>query len=325
MLNNIEKLIRFGDFLSNHGENRISKIKDKAKAKNPWFTIESIDFALDSWASSLIEKEIKNWLSQYNKTANAKVVGLIPAGNIPLVGLHDLLSILVSGNKTKIKLSSKDEELMKACISFLDKEYPGQIEIVESLKNIEAIIATGSDTSFKYFEHYFGHLPAVFRKNRNSVAVVNGTESKEELHALGKDIFTYFGLGCRNVTHLIVPKDYVFNGFYEAILPYGEIIHHNKYNNNYSYNRAMYLMNKVPFLDNNFLMIQESKTLYSSIGVLNYHFSENEAQTKEYIKNLEDKIQCVVGHGYIPFGDSQKPKLNDYADNIDTLEFLNFK
>jgi len=324
MQENTKKLLEFHEFLSNHKDNEISKIKTKAKLKNPWFTPEGIDFALDSWVRALNKKEVSKWLSRYKTTSNVRIVGLIPAGNIPLVGLHDLLCILVSGNKAKIKLSSKDEELMKASISCLDNLFPNQIEIVESLKEIDAIIATGSDTSFKYFDSYFGHLPHIFRKNRNSVAVLTGEETKEQLQELGKDIFTYFGLGCRNVTHLIVPKEYKFDRFFESIVPFGDIIHHNKYNNNYSYNRTMYLMNKVPFLDNNFLMLNESKTLYSSIGVLHYHQSDSEEQTQKYLNDLEENIQCVVGKDYVSFGQSQNPKLTDYADNVDTMKFLEF-
>lgn len=322
MQKHIENLTLFGKFLSEHKTNELNALKTRAKVQNPWFTIENIEIALDSWVETLQGEAIKNWLQPYHTVQNPKTIGLIPAGNIPLVGLHDLLCVLASGNKVKIKYSSKDEALMKAAVTRLMQLYPDQITEVDTMKDIEGIIATGSDTSFKYFERYFGTIPNIFRKNRNSVAVLNGDESDEDLFQLGKDIFTYFGLGCRNVTHLIVPKGYSFYQFFEALLPFGDVIHHNKYNNNYSYNRAMYLMNKVPFLDNNFVMIQESEVLYSSIGVIHYHFVESQEEIEAYLKSLDNKIQCVVGKDYIPFGRSQKPSLNDYADGVDTMQFL---
>jgi hypothetical protein len=325
----IGTLEQMGKWFSNHPENELGDLMRRAEMENPWFTEDSLIYCFESWANTLNKEDISNWMASYNSAVSAKTIGLIPAGNVPLVGLHDLICVLASGHKVRIKFSSKDTVLMKACIDFListDSRISQRIEIADRISGIDAIIATGSDNTFRYFENYFGHLPHVFRKNRNSLALITGNESESELNILGKDIFTYFGLGCRNITHILFPAGFNTDKFFEAMLPYSDVLNHNKYANNYTYHHALYLMNQEAFLDNNFLMLKESEELYSPIGVIHYQFYKDMSDAESYIANNAEKIQCVVsnkeGDDYVSFGSSQNPGLSDYADKVDTMEFL---
>lgn len=324
-----ETLEGLGKWFKNYKDNELGNLMRRAEMENPWFTEDSLTYCFNSWANTLTKDEIDLWLSNYSLTNEPKTIGLIPAGNIPLVGLHDLLCVLASGHSVNIKLSTKDSVLMKACIEQIRKIDPSlgeNINVVDRISDIEAIIATGSDNTFRYFENYFGHLPHVFRKNRNSIAIVSGDESDEELARIGDDIFTYFGLGCRNITHILFPDGYNTNRFFEAILTHSDVINHNKYANNYTYHNALYLMNKVPFLDNNFLMLKESNELYSPIGVMHHHFYKDQEEVETFLDENSESIQCIVSQinkkDYIPLGESQKPKLGDYADMVDTMSFL---
>lgn len=303
----------------------------KSQSYNGWFTPENVYFSIQSWAEALQKENLETWLSNYNYVAKEpKTVGLILAGNIPLVGFHDFLAVLLSGHNIKVKTSSNDAILLpflaKYVLAILP-ELEKNIHFVEGkLENFDAVIATGSNNTARYFEYYFKDKPSIIRKNRNSVAVLNGSETKEELTLLGEDIFRYFGLGCRNVSKLLVPKNYDFKLFFEAIYPYGDIIHYEKYANNYDYNKAVFLMSLFPILDNEFLTLKEDSSYASPISSLFYEYYED---LKSVIKQLEkdqEQLQCIVSKNLvpnsIPFGTTQKPKLWDYADNVDTLAFL---
>jgi len=337
----ISAIYDLGQFFSFITENEVSKkenlakykyLQDEFKAKlklaeiqNPWFTQDNLKFCLEQWGKILTEKNLKNWIENYSASENPKNIGIIMAGNIPLVGLHDLLSVLVSGNNAIVKTSSKDDVLMSFVINYL-KEFESlenSIQKVEKLQNHDAVIATGSNNTARYFEFYFKEIPHIIRKNRTSVAVLNGNESEEDLKKLAEDIFRYFGLGCRNVTKLYLPKDFNTDLLFEALFDWNPIINHTKYSNNYDYNRAIYLMEQHAFLDNNFVILKESDELFSPIGVIHYAFYENLDEVKKEIIQNEEKIQCVVGNDFeIKFGETQKPSLTDYADGVNTMIFL---
>ena len=303
---------------------------------NGWFTPENVRNAIGGIVELLKKDTLIDWISAYinelSRTNKTKKIAVIMAGNIPMVGFHDMLCILISGNKFIGKLSSDDKLLLPAISKILiaiEPEFEEYIQFNDStLKDIDAVIATGSNNSSRYFEYYFGKYPHIIRKNRNSVAILTGKESKNELNALGKDIFQYFGLGCRNVSKLFVPKGYQFDPFYEAIFDYGYVINNNKYSNNYDYNRTVYLMNNSSnMLDNNFLLLKEDSNYSSPIGVVYYEHYENEESVKQKLTNDIAHIQCIVGNSFsglntISFGSTQLPKPTDYADGIDTMHFL---
>jgi hypothetical protein len=259
-------------------------------------------------------------------------VGLILAGNIPMVGFHDVLCVLITGNVALIKASSQDARLIKYVLEMLieiESSFKDQYYFVERLENFEAIIATGSNNTSRYFEYYFGKVPHIIRKNRNSVALLTGNETKEQLSELGHDIFDYYGLGCRNVSKLMVPKGYNFNFFFESIETYQPIINHHKYNNNYDYNKSIYLVNSDKHFDNGFLLLKEDERLASPLAVLFYEYYDNLDSAQKLLEEQSDKIQCIVStaplqvqNQVVDFGKSQQPDLWDYADNIDTIEFL---
>ena len=302
-----------------------------AEAYNNWFTKDNITLALKSWAKALTEENLLAWTKDYPFAEMPKNVGIIMAGNLPLVGFHDLLSVAISGNNALIKTSSKDDKLIKLAIKYLysiDENFKSIIQTVERLENFDAVIATGSNNTARYFEQYFGKVPNIIRKNRTSVAVLNGSETEEELKKLGDDIFIYFGLGCRNVTKLYVKDEAQLPKIFEAIFSYGDVINHPKYANNYDYNRAIFLLGKDEFLDNNFVLMKKDTALHSPIAVVNFEVYEDINNVKNYLIENENQIQCVVGNdmkdnpNYVEFGQTQFPKLTDYADNIDTLKFL---
>jgi hypothetical protein len=303
---------------------------------NPWFTENNVREALSGIIRMLDEKTLSAWIAAYSKdlsdTKNIKTVGVIMAGNIPMVGFHDMLCVLISGNKLVAKVSSEDKLLLPfigKILTTIQPEFSDYIRFTDSmLKDIDAIIATGSNNSALHFEYYFGKYPHIIRKNRNSIAVITGTETTEELNLLGKDIFQYFGLGCRSVSKLMVPLGYKFDSFYESIYSYGDIVNNNKYGNNYEYNRTIYLMNSdKSLLDNNFLLLKEDKTYASPIGVLFYEYYENLKSLNTRLQDEKENLQCVVSvstdiqNAILP-GTSQCPSLNDYADGVDTMKFL---
>ncbi|SDQ77775.1 Acyl-CoA reductase (LuxC) [Flagellimonas zhangzhouensis] len=300
-----------------------------AEQHNGWFTRENILFSLQQWGDALTEENLTEWLSKYDiqPVAAPKTIGIVMAGNIPLVGFHDFICVLLSGNRVLAKLSSNDKILLPFLTKYLVEQEPAlkdSITFVEGkMEDFDAVIATGSNNTSRYFEYYFGKKPNIIRKNRNSVAILTGNETKEELMALGEDIFRYYGLGCRNVSKIFVPKDYDFEPFFNAIFEFKDIINEHKYANNYDYNKAVYLMSEFKILDNGFLVLKEDESLSSPISALFYTYYEDESDLRKQLNVMEEEIQCVVSaKGDVPFGATQKPKLNDYADGVDTLEFL---
>lgn len=294
--------------------------------QNNWFTEESVRLALDGVAGCLSEKALTQWLAPYQLDGlSDKRVGVIMAGNIPMVGFHDLLSVLISGHRIMAKPSSQDSLLIGMVIKALvdiEPAFRERIEIVERLNEADAFIGTGSDNSARYFQYYFGKKPHIIRQNRTSVAVLTGDETIEQFQNLGKDIFTYYGLGCRNVSKVFVPKGYSFQSFLDALQGFDHVGDHHKYRNNYDYNKSIYLVNRVPHLDTGYLLLKESPDLVSPISVLFYEEYQDEKQLGLLLEQYKDKIQCVVGEGHVPFGTAQQPELWDYADGVDTLKFL---
>jgi hypothetical protein len=250
------------------------------------------------------------------------------AGNIPLVGFHDFLCVLLSGNRILCKLSSEDKLLLPALAKMLiqlDSDFEGYISFSEgNISNFDAVIATGSTNSLDHFIQYFSKCPHLFRGSRTSLAVITGNESDEELVELGKDLFHYYGRGCRNVSHLLLPENYSLNRIFEAIVSYGEVVNNKKYGNNYDYYKSIHLMNLEKFLDNNFVLVKESQELFSPLAMIYYSFYSNENEVKDFITKHEGSIQCIVGSNFTPFGKSQEPALTDYADNIDTMAWLEY-
>ena len=302
-----------------------------SQSHNGWFTPEQVYFSVQSWAKALTETNLNQWLSPYDfSKTTPKKIGLVLAGNIPLVGFHDFLSVLISGHDVLVKTSSNDQHLLKFLAKYLisiQPELNSKITFVEGkLEGFDAVIATGSNNTARYFEFYFKDKPSIIRKNRNSVAVLDGTESHEDLVGLGEDIFRYFGLGCRNVSKLFVPKDYNFDAFFKAMYEYREVIQYEKYANNYDYNKAVFLMSNFQLLDNEFLTIKEDSSYASPISSVFYEFYENIDEIKNRLNTDAEQIQCVVSNNLIEnsvsFGQTQQPRLWDYADNVDTLPFL---
>ena len=302
-----------------------------SQSHNGWFTPEQVCFSVQSWANALTEENLNQWLSSYNFIeTKPKTVGLILAGNIPLVGFHDFLSVLISGHKVLVKTSSNDQHLIKFLANYLiavNPDFEKYITFTDGkLENFDAVIATGSNNTARYFEYYFKDKPSIIRKNRNSVAVLTGDETKEDLINLGEDIFRYFGLGCRNVSKLFVPKDYDFKAFFEAIYEYKDVIYYEKYSNNYDYNKAVFLMSNFKLLDNEFLTLKEDSSYASPISSVFYEYYDDIEVLKSQLKNDAEQIQCIVSNDIIknsiPFGKTQKPELWDYADNVDTIQFL---
>lgn len=310
--------------------NPLKNIVQQAHRANAWFLPENSLRAVKSVAKWLDREEITSWTSAYpvlkNDVTSVKSIGIVMAGNIPAVGFHDLLCVLVSGNKAVLKLSSTDQLLIPFLLDVLfdvAQEFKSFVQISYKLTDIDAVIATGSNNSARYFEYYFGKYPHIIRKNRNSVAVLRGKETEEDFLALGDDIFSYFGLGCRNVSKLYVPPGYDFGDFFRAIEVYGaRMMDHNKYMNNYDYHRALFLLNSDKFLTNNFLMIRQSAALATPVSVLNYEVYRDESHLQEMLSAEAENIQCVMGKKELPFGSSQVPGAGDYADRVDTLAFI---
>ena len=316
---------------SKYWSSKLDKAIDLAYKYNTWFTKDSVKKALNEWSKQLNYNSLKNWTDQYKiEDKSEKKIAIIMAGNLPLVGFHDLLCSLILNFNCIVKLSSDDKILIPFIVDYLDSIVPGIKNKVEfttnQIKDFSGVIATGSNSSFKYFEYYFGNYPNVLRKTRHSIAVLDSNESEEDLKNLGNDIFDYFGMGCRSVSKLLVPKGYDFDLLFNALFKFKDIINHNKYVNNYDYNKAVYLMSEQKFIENGFVILKEDEKLGSPIGCLFFEYYENSKDLNTYISNIKDSLQCVVSNLNIPnstsFGSSQKPKIDDYADNINTLDFL---
>jgi hypothetical protein len=307
-----------------------NKLIEHVHVYNGWFTPVMVRKALAGIRSWLYADVLEKWLAAYPVKEHAPdkfhTVAVIMAGNIPLVGFHDALCVLITGNRIMAKFSSDDSALMPFLLKYLVQIEPGFDELVrianDKLTNFDAVIATGSNNSARYFEQYFGKYPHIIRQNRTSVAVIDGQENKDELTALGHDIFDFYGLGCRNVSKLYVPKGYDLDRFFGAIFGFKDVINHKKYGNNYDYHKAIYLMNRDKLIENGFLVLKEDKSLFSPVGILHYEYYTDKAQVEKDLEAHQEEIQCVAGHGHIPFGQTQLPKVDDYADGVDTMRFI---
>jgi len=325
----IKAFSQLGHFFSDEITDDFAEKLKVAEIKNPWFTEENTKAAIGAWAKLLTSENLNAWLSPYHLTDSLKPknVLIIMAGNIPLVGFHDFLSVLISGNRAVIKLSSEDKTLLPFIIDKLidiAPEFEDKIAFTTDVKDkqFDSVIATGSDMSAKYFDYYFKNAKKIIRKNRKSVAILDGTESKKELEELAIDVFAYFGLGCRNVSKLFLPKDYDLDQLFEAFYPYQDVMEHNKYANNYDYNKAIYLMGSHEIIENGFLLLKEDTSLQSPLAMLHYEYYSNLDKVKNFIEENKQQLQCVVSKNDTVFGQTQNPNLWDYADGEDTIAFL---
>jgi hypothetical protein len=310
---------------------KLHKVFAKATSHNPWFTPEHIDLAMIGLNRYLEEDKLNRWLDNYSfDRITGKTVGVVSAGNIPMAGLHDFISVLISGHNLCMKLSAQDEVLLPFLADLLIEIEPNfrkKISFSERLKNFDAIIATGSDNSARYFHYYFSGVPHIIRKNRVAIALLNGDESDSEMKGLARDVFEYFGLGCRNVAKILVPAAFDIQDLKDAFSGFSHFIDHNKYANNYHYQKAILLMNGTPHFDTGLSIITESNDLVSPISVLYYQPYQAIEEAQVYIAENRAKLQCIVAkdgilEDTIPFGDAQRPELWDYADDVDTLKFL---
>jgi hypothetical protein len=345
--NRITAFAKLGDFLSQFSSDKIEKKPNiehndlffdgfqhqikLAQENNSWFTKDNILFALQSWSKALSTENLNDFAKEVNLTKDSsKKVAIIMAGNIPLVGFHDFLSVLISGHEAIIKQSSNDKHLLPFLAKYLEyveETFKGKITFTEEkLNNFDAVIATGSNNTARYFEYYFKNKPNIIRKSRNSVAVITGKEDDEDYIGLANDVFQYFGLGCRSVSKLYVPKNYNFDAFFNGMYTKKDIINNAKYANNYDYNKAVYLMSEFDLLENGFLMIKEDQSYSSPIATIFYEYYDNEVDLKIKLHEDREKIQCIVAKDFleneIAFGQTQHPQLTDYADGVNTLEFL---
>ena len=334
----IELISDIGEFLKNYldedfdnsTDDKLVKFKDiitKAQSKNPWFTDENIKVNLTYWSNKLTKHNLNKWLSKYNlNNTSRKNIAIIMAGNIPLVGFHDFICVFLSGHNSVIKLSNSDNFILPFLTDLMKVSSERIVYSDSFLKDYDGVIATGSDNTSRYFDYYFKNKRSIIRKNRNSIAILNGEESDDDLKSLSQDIFTYFGLGCRNVSKLYVPKNYNFDLFFNSIFDYKELINNHKYANNYDYNKAIYLMSEYKFLDNGFFIVKEGNEMHSPISTINFEYYDSVSILREKINLEDDNIQCIVSNiefkGKVDFGETQNPSLNQYADNIDVMSFL---
>lgn len=322
----IDLLVKLANYLGNETE-ELELVKINAKRENSWFTPEFIHIAITNITTQFLQEEkLKAWAGLYNipgENPTPKTVGIVMAGNIPLVGFHDLLCVFIWGHRAMIKLSSKDSVLMTYVIKKLgewNEEVPKLITINDRLNGCDAYIATGSNNTARYFDYYFGKYPNIIRRNRTSIAVLDGTETAEELSLLADDIQLYFGLGCRNVTKLLVPEGYNFIPLLDALKKYSYFADLHKYKNNYDYHLALLLMNSRFYMSNESIILTENPSPFSPVSQVHYEFYNKDLQQGEIIPG--DDVQCIAGHGYTPFGQAQSPQLTDYADGVDTMQFL---
>ncbi|MCX6317804.1 MAG: acyl-CoA reductase [Bacteroidetes bacterium] len=321
----IELLARLGEYILNNEESWV-EVKKKAGIENGWFTPEFVDIATGNIARRYLQKEaLTDWAVQYQlpeENSDPRLVGIIMAGNIPLVGFHDWLAVFIAGHKALIKPSSKDQVLLKHLLEVLGDWEPDmhtQTAFADMLKGCDAYFATGSNNSSRYFDYYFSKYPHIIRRNRSSVAVLTGQETEEELKALADDIHLFFGMGCRNVTKLYVPRNYDFVPLIDILKKYSYLADHHKYKNNFDYNLAIHILNNRYYMSSGALLLIEDAAIFSPISQLNYEYYDSLPVLRA---DEESGIQCIAGHGYIPFGKVQQPALTDYADGADTLAFL---
>lgn len=295
--------------------------------KNGWFTRPEVEHALNYWSNHLKRHVLEAWTKAYAiTTRQPKRVMLVLAGNIPMVGMHDVVSTFISGHKALIKCSASDAVLIPFLMNKLKQIDPStaeRIQVIEGIqKEFDAVLATGSNNSSRHFEEYFGRVPNVIRRNRTGVAILDGSESKEALDGLMKDAFTYYGLGCRNVTKLYLPTGFDLDRIFEVSLNYQHLMDNKKYANNYTYHKALMVLERQAFLENDLIVLREEASLFSPVSILNYEYYSNPEQLSKAIEGNLDDIQCVLGREHTPFGMAQQPGLKDYADGVDTLDFL---
>ena len=323
----IDWLSKLGNYMLSN-EPAWKEAKHKASMQNGWFIPEFVAIAIKNIAENFLKKErLDNWITNYHLLSavqNPKSIGIVMAGNIPLVGFHDFLSVFVSGHKSVIKTSSKDEILIKHLVNILagwDPEINNFINFSEMLKNCDAYIATGSNNTSRYFEYYFGKYPHIIRRNKTTVAVLTGHETNNELEKLADDVCQFFGLGCRNVTKIYIPAGYNFEPLLASFKKYNYLADHHKYKNNYDYNLTIHLLNNKFYMTNGSVLLVQDASIFSPISQLNYEYYSD---SKSLLSSLHDnpEIQCIIGHDQIPFGQAQSPGLFDYADKTDTMFFL---
>lgn len=320
---------KLGKYLHAIDAEEYAALIEKVKNENPWFTAGSVNLAFEGIRRYLDPGKMKKWVSSYRvDPLSMKKIAVVMAGNIPLAGFHDFLTVLLSGHAILIKLSSKDTVLptfIASKLIELEPRFQSRITITSRLKNFDAVIATGSDNSSRYFHYYFGKYPNIVRKNRTSCAVLSGAETAGELRLLGRDVFTYFGLGCRNVSKIFIPENFDPVRLVNAWDIYIDILHHHKYHNNYDYQKSILLVNKIPFYDSGFVILHENEKLVSPIAVVYLERYKNAIDLAAKLTSVSEKIQCIVGKtqpDHIPFGMAQSPDLWDYADRVDTFRFL---
>ncbi len=323
----IEAFAKLGAFMRSSDLPALKQLFRKAHIENPWFTEEYTERAWQNVAQLLCAETLSIWLTnEPEQPENKLTVGVVPAGNIPLVVFHDWLSVLITGHNLLLKKSSKDSALIQFLsekLCEIEPRFTKSLQMVSILKNIHAAIATGSDNSARYFEQYFDKYPHIIRKNRVAVAVLDGQESENELFELATDVFLYFGLGCRNVCKLLIPLGYDFKRLLDCWQPLAaQMLTHNKYANNYDYNKAILLLNREAFFDGCFCLLKPSEAWAAPTSVIFYDFYQSKEQAEKKLGANKDLIQAIVGKNYIPFGQAQAPSLTDYADGINTLAFL---
>lgn len=329
ILNNLARIAESVNAVDSNGSYQsFNDTINSSMALNPWFTRENIGQALRGLSYMLRPEALEKWLNSYDFShrTEPKRIGLILAGNIPMVGFHDIFCVAIAGHKPVAKLSSQDKLLLPAVFK-LFYNATGingfNVEWIEDrLPAVDAVIATGSNNTSRYFEYYFGKYPNIIRKNRTSVAILTGNESDAELNALGADIFSFFGLGCRNVSKIFVHRDFDIDRFFKGIYDYNQIINHHKYANNYDYFRALWMMNQEDLLDNGFMILRPTEALSSPIATVFYERYDDLKAVRNQLDRQRDEIQCIVSLEDVPFGESQRPNLWDYADGVDTMEFL---
>jgi hypothetical protein len=302
--------------------------KNQAFLENPWFTPEFINLAVTCIAEEFLDEDkLRSWAEAYQipaQTTDPRNFGIVMAGNIPLVGFHDFLSVFISGHRQTIKPSGKDQVLIRHLAGWLalrDPECSEYVHFSEMLKGCAGFIATGSNNSARYFEYYFAKYPHLIRKNRSSMAILSGDESRKDLDALADDVYTYFGLGCRNVSKLLVPEAYSFEILLDAFRKFDFLADHYKYKNNYDYQLTLLILNQGTYQTNGSIILTEQRALHSPIALLHYEYYKDLADVNILAEHTKE-LQCLVGQGHLPFGGSQRPSLADYADGADTLKFL---
>lgn len=330
----IQAFAALGEYITDYNDNRFDKKFDRINEaietsfhKNGWFDEREVLHAFDYWAKNLTTEKLNHWLKAYNLDGDTpKNVAIIAAGNIPLVGFHDVLCTLLSGHKVLLKCSSSDDVLLPLFCSLIQEVEPRFLDCIKiipfKLEGFDAVIATGSNNSARHFEQYFGKYPSIIRKNRTGIAILDGSESKEELEGLIEDAYRYYGLGCRNITKLFLPEGFDLNKIFEASVPFAYLMENKKFGNNYTYHKTLLMMEGKAILENELLLLVENTSLYSPVSVLNYEYYSDIARLNERVEDELDHIQCVVSKKNTPFGKAQSPEIEQYADGIDTMKFL---